>query len=82
MEELNYKSQNYNHSMGKCLEEALLFQILINIMENKIIAKKIKRWVCSSSYMFYGPRFITHQRMIEKVLQILMLLVLAHQLEV
>jgi hypothetical protein len=68
--------------MGKCLEEALLFQILINIMENKIIAKKIKRWVCNNSYMFYGPRFITHQQMIEKVPQILMLLVLAHQLEV
>jgi hypothetical protein len=51
-------------------------------MENKIIAKKIKRWVCNNSYMFYGPRFITHQQMIEKVPQILMLLVLAHQLEV
>ncbi len=63
--------------MGECLKEALLFQILANIMKKKKIAKKIKRWMCSSNFTFYGPRFVTHQSMIEKVPQILVFPVLA-----
>jgi len=63
--------------MGECLEEALLFQIIVNIMKKKRIVEKIKRWVCSDNSTFYGPRFVTHQPMIEKVPQILVFLVLA-----
>ncbi len=38
---MNYKSQSYSHSMGECLEKALLFQILAHRMKKKKITKKL-----------------------------------------